>query len=228
MRRVVPTFVLLCTLILANYSLAASKPHVISYGKTFTVKFFVGPTEAKSQDIKIRALMVDGKIKEFTTGDAHDITEELFTIRRAFRVNDTLPDDDKPVPKWKWQRGGWILVNRSTGRVTQLKLPEFDPYYSEAAWYRDYVAYCGVTENAEKLYAIVTQLGTRKPIVRAPLGAATNGELPDSECDRPVWQRQPMRVSFYPKNGKPGVSFEVHGRAADLTAEPEAKDEESN
>ncbi len=176
MRRV--PFVLLALAILTAFTTAASKPHVISFGKTFTVKLFLGPTETKSQDIKIRALMVDGKIKEFTTGETHDITDELFTVRRAFRVNDTLPDDDAKVPKWKWQRGGWVLVNRSTGRVSQLKLPEFDPYYSEAVWYRDYVAYCGLSENAERLYAVVAQLGLRKPVVRAPLGAATNGEMP--------------------------------------------------
>ncbi len=220
------SILLLALVILTAFSIAASKPHAISFGKIFTVKLFLGPTENKSQDIKIRALMVDGKIKEFTTGETHDITDELFAVRRAYRVNDTLPDDDKPVTKWKWQRGGWVLVNRSTGRVSQLKLPEFDPYYSEAVWYRDYVAYCGLSENAEKLYAVVAQLGTRKPVVRAPLGAATNGDIPESECETPVWQRQPMRVTFAPKNGKPKVSFEVHGRAADLATEPEAKEDD--
>jgi hypothetical protein len=217
----------LSVLILAGFALAASKPHVIVFGKIFNVKLFLGPAEAKSEDIKIRALTVDGKVKEFTTGDAHDITEELFTARRAYRVNDSLPDDNKPLPKWKWQRGGWVLVSRATGRVSQLKLPEFDSYYSDAAWYRDYVAYCGVSEDGGKLYAVVAQIGTRKPIVKAPLGAASNGEMPDSECGRPEWQRQPMRVTFYPKRGKQ-VSFEVHGRAADLASEPEPKDEESN
>jgi hypothetical protein len=213
--------------ILTGLALAASKPHVIAFGKTFTVKLFLGPTEARSEDIKIRALTVDGKIKEFTTGEAHDITEELFTVRRAYRVNDSLPDDNKTLPKWKWQRGGWVMVSRATGRVSQLKLPEFDPYYSDAAWYRDYVAYCGVSESGEKLYAVVAQVGSRKPIVRAPLGAASNGEMPDSECARPEWQRQPMRVTFNPKKAKQ-ISFEVHGRAADLASEPEVKEEESN
>ncbi len=220
-------FLSLSTLILTAFALAASKPHVIIFGKTFTVKLFLGPTETKSEDIKIRALTVDGKIKEFTTGDPHDITEELFTVRRAYRVNDSLPDDNKPLPKWKWQRGGWVLVSRATGRVSQLKLPEFDPYYSDAVWYREYVAYCGVSENGEKLYAVVAELGSRKPVVRAPLGASSNGEMPDSECGRPEWQRQPMRVTFHPKNGKQ-ISFEVHGRAADVASEPEPAGEESN
>lgn len=216
----------LVSIILAAFTFAASKPHVIAYGKTFNVKLFLGPTETKSQDIKIRALMVDGKIKEFTTGNAHDITDELFVIRRAFRVNDSLPEDENQVPKWKWQRGGWVLINRSTGRVSQIKMPEFDPYYSDAVWYRDYVAYCGVSDSGEKLYAVVAQLGIRKPILRAPLGNATNGDLPDAECEHPTWERQPMRVTFYPKNGKQKVTFEVHGRAADLASEPEAKEDD--
>ncbi len=213
--------------ILTVFTLAASKPHVIAFGKTFNVKLFLGPTEAKSEDIKVRVLTVDGKIKEFTTGDPHDITEEIFAVRRAYRVNDSLPDDNKTAAKWKWQRGGWVLVSRATGRVSQLKLPEFDPYYSDAVWYREYVAYCGVSENGEKLYAVVAEIGSRKPVVRAPLGASSNGEMPDSECARPEWQRQPMRVTFHPRNGKQ-ISFEVHGRAADVASEPDTQAEESN
>jgi len=207
---------------------AASKTHAVILGKAFTVKFFLGPNEAKSQDIKIRALTIDGKIKEFTTGEPHDVTEQLFAIQRAYRVNDSLPTDEKPLPKWKWQRGGWVLVDRSSGRVTQLKLPEFDPYYSAASWYRDYVAYCGVSDGGEKLYAIVAQLGTRKPVVKSSLGGTNGGDMPDSECASPEWQRQPTRVTFLPKNGKQQVTFEVRGRAADLAAEPAPKEEEPN
>lgn len=200
--------------------MAASKPHVITFGKTFNVKLFLGPTEAKSQDIKIRALTVDGKIKDFTTGEPHEITDTLFAIQRAYRVNDSLPQDEKSLPKWKWQRGGWITVDRTTGRVTQLKLPEFDPYYSSATWYRDYAAYCGVSDSGEKLFAIVAQIGNRKPVVKSSLGAASGGELPDSDCAPPQWQRQPSRVTFFPKNSKQ-VTFEVYGRAADVATEPE-------
>ena len=46
-------------------------------------------------------------------------------------------------------------VDRLTGRVSQLNLPEFDPFYSTASWYRDYIAYCGVSEDGKKLYAVV-------------------------------------------------------------------------
>lgn len=212
-------------MILTAAALAASKPHVVALGKPFTVKLFLGPTETKSQDIKVRALTVDGRIKEFTTGEPHDITETLFAIQRAYRVNDSLPEDPRTLPKWKWQRGGWVLVDRMSGRVTQLRLPEFDPYYSAASWYRDYVAYCGVSESGEKLFAIVTQVGAKKPVLKSALGEMTGGETPDSECSAPEWQRQPTRVTFSPK-GRRQLTFEVHGRAADLASAPESAPEE--
>ena len=68
-------------------------------------------------------------------------------MRRAYRINDSLPDDARKSPKWLWQRGGWLLVDRSSGKITLLKLPDFDPFYSEVSWYRDYAAYCGLTTN---------------------------------------------------------------------------------
>lgn len=184
-----------------------------------SVKLFVGPTEDKTMDMKVRPLMVDAKIKEFTTGDSHDITDRLFTVRRAFRVNNNLPVEEAPVgqrkqPKWMWERGGWLLVDHTTARISQINLPDFDPFYSEAAWFRDYVAYCAVSDNAEKLYVVVTQLGRKKPILRRELGPASQGELPDADCAAPVWERQPNRVTFHPKKGE-AISFTVRGHAAD-------------
>ncbi len=205
-----------CTLLAA----AAAKPKIIAFGKSMSVKLFVGPTEDKTVDMKVRPLMVDAKIKEFTTGEPHEVTDRLFVVRRSFRVNNNLPvEEDAPVgqrkqPKWMWQRGGWLLVDRTTARISQINLPDFDPFYSEASWFRDYVAYCGVSDNAEKLFVVVTQLGRKKPILRRELGPATQGELPDADCAAPVWERQPNRVTFQPKKGEP-ISFTVRGHAAD-------------
>ncbi len=192
---------------------AQSKPHVISLGKAMPVKLFVGPGEEQSLDLKVRALYVDGKLREFTTGEAHDVTDRFFVVQRAFRVNDTLPEDKKG-PRWRWQRGNWLSVDRVTGRVSEQKLAEFDPFYSEARWYRDYAAYCGISDSGEKAYAVVAQLGRKKPIVRKELGAARQGEMPDSECAPPKWERQPARVTFLPKD-RPAITFEVRGHAAD-------------
>jgi len=47
--------------------------------------------------LDIRALLVDGVLKEWTTGEAHDVTDRSFVVRRVIRLNDSLPTDDKPV-----------------------------------------------------------------------------------------------------------------------------------
>jgi len=86
-------------------------------------------------------------------------------------------------------------VDRLTGRVSQLNLAEFDPFYSTASWYRDYIAYCGVSEDGKKLYAVVAQVGRRKPILKKMWRAGRDDD-PDSECPAPAWTRTPMRVTF--------------------------------
>jgi len=185
--------ILVAGLVLANLASAASKPHVVGFGKPVPVKVFIGPLEDKTIDISVRALYVDAKLREFTTGKQHDVTDREFVIRRAFRINDALPDDPHKSPKWLWQRGGWLLVNRSSGKITQLKLPDFDPFYSEVSWYRDYAAYCGVTNNAERVLAVVAQMGVKKPLYRKELGKANGGDSPESDCAVPQWERQPAR-----------------------------------
>jgi hypothetical protein len=196
----------------------AANPHLITFGKPLPVKLFAGPNEEKSVDIKIRSLYVDGKLKEFTTGEPHDVTDRIFVVRRAYRLNDWLPEDQGANHKWKWQRGGWLMVDRETGRVSQLSLPLFDPFYSVASWYRDYVAYCGLNDEASKLFAVVAQIGTRKAIVRKEIGTAKNGDLPDSECGAPDWQRQPIRVTFAPASGQK-LTFAIRGHAADIATD---------
>jgi hypothetical protein len=199
---------------LAGTALAA-KPHVISFGKVLAVKLFIGPGEDHTVSMNVRALMVDGNPKEFTTGESHAVTDRIFVVRRAFRVNDNLPADQGKVPHWVWQRGGWLMVDRTTGRITQVTMPLFDPFYSQASWFRDYAAYCGVSANGEKLYTVVVQLGLKKAVLRQEIGAASQGEDPDSNCTVPTWERNPARVTFHPKSGQ-SSSFIVHGHAADV------------
>ena len=193
---------------------AASKPHVVSFGKPQPVKLFIGASESKTMDITVSPLFVDTKLKEYTTGKQHDVTDRQFVIRRAFRINDALPDEARKAPKWLWQLGGWLLVDRSSGKITPIKLPDFDPFYSEVSWYRDYAAYCGITANGEKLDAVVVQIGVKKPLYRKELGKANGGEQPDSGCSAPHWDRQPARVTFLPKVGDK-LSVTVRGRFVD-------------
>ena len=207
------TFVLLLSF--CNAAMGAAKPKVVSFGAWSKVPFFVGPHEEKSIDLRIRALLVDGKIKEFTTGEPHDITDRFFAVRKAFRVNDYLPDDPDPKShRWKWQRGGWLLVDRNTARISQLSLPEFDPFYSSTSWFRDYIAYCGLSDDGSKVYAMVDQIGRKKPVLKQKLGDAKNGEQPESECTVPHWERSPIRVTFEPTGGQK-QTFSVFGHAAD-------------
>jgi hypothetical protein len=196
---------------LAGTALAA-KPHVISFGKVLAVKLFIGPGEDHTVSMNVRALLVDGNPKEFTTGEYHVVTDRIFVVRRAFRVNDNLPADQGKVPHWVWQRGGWLMVDRTTGRITQVTMPLFDPFYSQASWFRDYAAYCGVSDNGEKLYTVVVQLGLKKAVLRQEMGAASQGADFDSNCAAPTWEKNPARVTFHPKHGQPS-SFVVRGHA---------------
>jgi hypothetical protein len=108
-----------------------------------------------------------------------------------------------------------LLVDRETGRVSQLSLPNFDAFYSLASWYRDYAAYCGVSDDGAKVFAIVAQLGSRKPILKRELGPVKDAEMPDAQCLAPDWQRQPVRVTFSPA-GAQKLTFNIRGHAADL------------
>jgi hypothetical protein len=202
---------------------AASKPHVISFGKWTSAKW-PNATGQKLLDIKVRALFVDSRLKEYTTGVPHEVTDRLFVVRRVFRVNDALPSANANLPSWQWQRGGWLVVDRLTGRVAQLTLPEFDPFYSTASWYRDYIAYCGVSEEGKKLYVMVAQIGRRKAILKKEDGEPVGSDSPDSECPPPVWERTPMRVTFQPNN-KEKLVFSIRSRVVDVVNDAEEAEE---
>jgi hypothetical protein len=209
----------------ALVAFGASKPHVIAFGKWTTIKWCAGVHEAECLDLKMRALYVDGRARESTLGAAHDITERLFVVRRAFRVNDNLPGD-AVATHWVWQRGGWLLVDRMTGRVSSITLPEFDPYYSVVSWYRDYAAYCGVSDDGKKLFAVVFQIGRRKPVMKKALGEAGGDAAPDSECPAPGWERRPVRVTFEPDETRKST-YTVRGHAADLVSDEEQEEEKA-
>jgi hypothetical protein len=112
---------------------AVSKPHVVGLGKPQPVKIFIGASETRTVDIIVSPLFVDAKLKEYTTGKSHDVTDRQFVVRRAFRINDALPDEARKSPKWLWQLGGWLLVDRTPGKITAIKLTDFDPFYSEVS-----------------------------------------------------------------------------------------------
>ena len=193
---------------------AVSKPHVIILGKWTTVPWSSGAEDSKPQTLKVRALMVDGRVKEYILGVPHEITDRLFVGRRVFRMNDSLPDEANP--RWMWQRGGWLMVDRVSGKVSALNLPEFDALYSAASWYRDYVAYCGVSDDGQR-FEIVAQVSRRKPVVKKLVAGDKLSEnaSPDSACESPVWQRNPTQVSFQPPGGAK-QTYAVRGHIVDV------------
>jgi len=210
-------------LLFGGIAVAASKPHVVSFGKWMTVKWMVGEDERTALDMKVRTLLVDGQAKEFTTGTSHDVTDHTFVVQRVFRLNDSLSQESAPE-RWRWERGGWLLVNRVTGKTQQVPLPEFDPFNSAVAWFRDYAAYCGVSDDGKKASAIVVQLGRRKPLLKKVVGeAAAVGSA--SDCPAPVWQRAPSRVTFDPKNEQRFI-FTAPTRVVDAVAEEDNTGEE--
>jgi hypothetical protein len=218
-------FVMVC--MLGSQCRAVAKPHVITFGKWISAKW-PNATGQKLIDLKVRALFVDTRVKEYTVGNPHELTDRLFVVRRAFRVNDALPSESADVKTnanhWQWQRGGWLLVDRLTGRVSQLNLPEFDPFYSTASWYRDYIAYCGVSEDGKKLYAVVSQVGRRKPILKKDVGAPAGGDEPDSECPAPTWERAPVRVTFQ-HGDEPKLVFSIRSRVVDVLNDADEPEE---
>jgi hypothetical protein len=242
--RITSLGLLVCAALPAAAAGAPAKVHVIGFGKWTSVQWFTGAaTDEKTSDktadkmnikandrmndkaltIKIRTLVVDGRVKEYTLGAPHDVTDRLFVVRRVFRVNDSLPEDS--APRWQWQRGGWLLVDRVTGRISPVVLPEFDAYFSSASWYRDYVAYCGVADDGKKTYAMVAQLSRHKPVLKKELAGAGVGEdaAPDSACPAPSWQRSPARVSF--EAGGARETFAIRGHVVDLVNDAEEEEE---
>src|SRR5580700_408978 len=181
---------------------ATSTAHVLAFGKWTAVQWMpeAGAANDKPLALKVRPLLVDARVKEFTLGPAHDVTDRLFVVRRAFRVNDSLPQESTSPPHWQWQRGGWLLVDRTTGHISLINLPDFDVFYSAASWYRDYAAYCGVSDDSKKVYAVVAQINRRKPILKKPIEGENiiDKEIKDdssnSACPAPAWQRTPARV----------------------------------
>jgi hypothetical protein len=189
---------------------AAARQHYVGFGGWVRVQFITAD-DAKEPG-RVRALLVDGSAKEFVVGPPHDVTDRLFAVRRAFRMNDALPGTSRP--QWIWQRGGWLLVDRSNGHVSKLNLPDFDTAISAVSWFRDYAAYCG-SPDGQKLYAIVAQIGERKPLRRTALDDSAEG------CEAPTWQKQPPRVTF--TKGLQKLSFTIRGRAV----EPQSGEDES-
>ncbi|HZP17297.1 MAG TPA: hypothetical protein VFB00_04995 [Terriglobales bacterium] len=211
-------------LVSAQTMRAAARPHVVALGKWTTVSLPSDDRDGKTLSLKIRPLLVDGRSKEFTVGPAHEVTDRTFVVQRAYRLNDSLPQETGAT-RWRWERGEWLLVDGTTGTIHQITLPAFDPYLSVVSWFRDYAAYCTVAGDGKKSVALLVQLGKRKPLLKQTLGdlGAASSSVP--ACPAPVWQRSPARVTFEQATGQK-ITFTVTGRAVETAPAEQAQEEE--
>ena len=206
---------------------AAPKVHTVTLGPyrrvPYTQPDATPDTKAdETSSLKIRALFVDDRQKEWTTGEIHDVTDRTFTVRRALRLNDGLPGD--AAPHWIWQPGPWLSVDRVTGHITALHLPDFDAAVSDAVWFRDYAAYCGIATTAKGgLFVIVAQLGARRAVVQKRIGEWPQADHFIPVCQPAQWQRLPMRVTMKPTGGE-ATTYDVVGTAS-IIEEGEGADE---
>ena len=188
---------------------AAPKTHIVVLGAAKRVPYSKAgdPAGAATDEaaLKIRPLVVDGVVKDWTTGDSHDVTDRSFVVRRAIRLNDALPEDK--AGRWVWQRGPWVLVDRVAGRITALRLPDYDPGVSQVSWFRDYGAFCGITTSGKSLYAVVAQVTVRKPVLAKKISVFNVAQQTTPACEPPDWQREPLRITFRPA-GKDTVSYD--------------------
>ena len=201
-----------------------AKPHIVGIGAGKRVPYSIisDPSGAAPEEktLHVRPLIVDDKVKDWTTGEVHDITDRSFVVRRALRLNDSLPDDK--TEHWIWQRGPWIMIDRTNGHVTAIKLPDYDPAVSQVIWFRDYAAYCGLTSGGHQLYAVVAQVAARRPILAKKIGPWTptppvpGGPPAAPACAKATWQRDPLRVSFSPAGVAEPMNFNLVGLSAVL------------
>jgi hypothetical protein len=212
--------------------LAAAKSHSVLLGAGKIVPYSLAgdPSNAQPDEthLRVRPLLVDGKVKEWTTGESHDITDRSFVVRRALRINDALPGDK--IEHWIWQRGPWLLIDRAKANITALRLPDYEPTVSNVIWFRDYAAYCGLSASGKQLYAVVAQVAARKPILAQKLSAWSpaaekpGGEKQGPACAAAVWQREPLRVTFE-QTGSSAVSYDLVGLSSVLVEDGNGDDD---
>ena len=193
------------------------KMHAVALGPVRKVPYTPPDVDAadKTEDtttLKVRPMSVDGFQREWTMGEIHEITDRSFAVRRVMRVNDSLSVDREP--HWAWEPGPWLLVDRVTGRIAALHLADFDAAVSNVVWYRDYAAYCGIGTTAKGgLFAVVAQLGARRPVVQKQIAPWPQPNHFIPVCQPAEWQRTPIRVTLKPTGGEP-TTYDVVGTSS--------------
>ena len=220
-----PLLLLSCALLFPA-PVCAAKIHTVVLGAVRKVPYT--PPEAtpdnKSEEattLRVRPLLVDDKPREWTVGELHEVTDRTFVIRRAFRINDALPGEPA---RWTWQPGPWLQVDRTTGRITPVHLPNFDAQISQVTWFRDYAAYCGLIPSLKGgVVAVVAELGAHKAVAQHVIGNWPMDQPQYPVCAAAQWQRTPMRATLALNGGLP-ITFDVAGTSS-LIEEGESEEE---
>ncbi len=204
----------------------AVKVHTVALGAARKVAYAPPEATPESKDddatsLHVRPLIVDEKQREWTVGPIHEVTDRTFVVQRALHLNDGLPGE---AVHWSWQPGPWLMVDRMTGHIAALHLPDFDPQVSDVVWFRDYAAYCGIATTAKGgLVAVVAELGARKAVVQQKLSPWPQPDAPHPACALSKWQRTPMRATIQQTRGQP-MTFDVVG-VSSLIEEGESGDD---
>jgi hypothetical protein len=83
-----------------------------------------------------------------------------------------------------------------------------------------------LAEDGKKTFAMVAQIGRRKPVLKKPLSdnSLAEGAAPDSACPAPSWQRSPVRVTFEPV-GSGKQTFAIRGHVVGVVNDAEEDEE---
>ena len=210
---------------------AAPRTHTVTLGTVRRVPYLAADVAREAREdeagtLRIRPLTVDGKLREWTTGDQHDVTDRSFVTRRVLHVNDSLPGEK--TARWVWQPGPWLLVDRVSGRIAALHLPDFDSSISDVVWYRDYAAYCGIHTAVKGggVSAEVWQIGARRAALQKVIAPWPQPERVRPVCAPAAWQREPMRVTLRATGGDPLV-YSVVGTSSLLVEDGEGGDDDN-
>lgn len=204
----------------------SAKVHTVVLGTWRTVPYtaptLAAKTDAKADTLRVRPLIVDGRVLEWTAGEMHGVTDRSFVVRRVVRLNDALPGESGA--HWIWSFGPWLWVDRVKAHISPLHLPNFDPVVSNVVWFRDYAAYCGISTTGTHLNAVVAELSVRRPLVVRVLGKWTAEDYSTPACAAATWQRQPLQVTFHPTGGD-AVSYQLFGLTSAFIEEGESVEE---
>jgi len=62
------------------------KTHTVVLGKWSMVR--LEQKKGPDKRVRVRPLLVDDRLKEYAAGLTHDVTDQMFVVRRAYRIND--------------------------------------------------------------------------------------------------------------------------------------------